>query len=140
MWNHVNCNDSVTRHGYVCQLEAFPNVSTLSDMRDMLVQLIQISENVKEEQERTRLLIFSLENASFRNTDLLEEVEKNSGSSKKWVIGTLLLLLLTSSIVMFVTLFTSRFCKSVRFPATRFQKLQFSFANAQEDEDGVCRV
>ena len=139
MWNHAECNDPVARHGFVCQFEAFPNATSSNDMRDMLVQLIKMSENMKHDQETAQLLFDSLESASNRNTDLLEQLEGISSSCRKLVIVTLVILLVTSSVVLLFGLFTGCSCASVRFPTTRLQKLQFSFANTHDDEDPICR-
>lgn len=138
MWDHGSCNGSEMQLGYVCQFDAFANETSNSELREMLLQLIDISDIMKREQETTRTLIQSLGDDSERNTNLLKELTKVTDISKKMAIS--ILLLFASFVIVFAAVFVSRLCANVQFRAARFQKLQFRFVNTDEDEDPVHRV
>lgn len=136
MWNHVDCLDTETRHGHVCQMDANGNNTTLEDVHNELQQLIEMSEIMRQDQETSRLLLVSLEKSSSQNTDLLDMVDKRSDSCTTLAIVSLLLLLVTLALMLFTILcLCGCCCKGVDYPSTRFPKLQLSFASAPQDEE-----
>jgi hypothetical protein len=136
MWNHADCDDIEIRHGYVCQMDANRSSSSLEDVQNMLIQLIQMSEIMRQDQETSRLALISLEKSYSQTTELLDTVVKSSESCTRLVIVSLLLLFLISAVMLFTILcLCGCSCRCADYPGTRLPKLQLSFASAPHDEE-----
>lgn len=144
MWNHAACGDSHSKHGYVCQrpLSLLGNDSDWRGMEAMVQQLLQISDQMRRQEETTRVLVTALDAAELKDMQSLKRVGEEVTECKKLLLVAVVLVL-ASGLAFFVTVCRRGF-SSQSSTTTGFEKMEFACGNEchenEDEEELVQRV
>lgn len=138
MWDHAACNDSRAKHGYVCRrgISSTGNGSDWQAFEAMLRQVLQMSSQLRHQEETSRVLVTALDSAQLKDMESLERVGEEVAECKKLLL-VVTVLLLAAGITFFVSVCRERSSASPALATTRpgFQKLDFSCGAAMPDDE-----